>query len=243
MLGAVEPGERVLNGRLEDVRFYGRALADNEIPALLSEPQKPDPALVGRWTSRSLAVKQWGNLARADLPAEYVVRGRPDQDDGYRGIWYCNQGQKDEYVYKYSGGLGTYCQPQPVVSIGESTRRSSATAARSRAIPRSSGNCARSPTTTTGRAGCQGPRSWSTSAPTTPDNRSSPWTPRATVWIFSSRHQPAFVRVGQQGPTTSTTSTRVDHQLPTRSPGTCRDKFLFLQALYHGGRKLHFQTA
>jgi len=29
--------------------------------------------------------------------------------DGYRGIWYSNQPQGDEYVYKYSGGLGTYC--------------------------------------------------------------------------------------------------------------------------------------
>lgn len=29
--------------------------------------------------------------------------------DGYRGIWYFNQETKDEYVYKYSGGLGTYC--------------------------------------------------------------------------------------------------------------------------------------
>jgi len=31
------------------------------------------------------------------------------KDDGYRGIWYCNEAQNDEYVYKYSGGLGTYC--------------------------------------------------------------------------------------------------------------------------------------
>jgi hypothetical protein len=49
------------------------------------------------------------------------------KDDGYRGIWYSNQRQNDEYVYKYSGGrysnqrqndeyvykysggLGTYC--------------------------------------------------------------------------------------------------------------------------------------
>ena len=30
-------------------------------------------------------------------------------DDGYRGIWYMNQPSHDEYVYKYSGGLGTYC--------------------------------------------------------------------------------------------------------------------------------------
>jgi len=31
------------------------------------------------------------------------------KDDGYRGIWYMNQPSYDEYVYKYSGGLGTYC--------------------------------------------------------------------------------------------------------------------------------------
>lgn len=30
------------------------------------------------------------------------------KEDGYRGIWYSNQPSKDEYVYKYSGGLGTY---------------------------------------------------------------------------------------------------------------------------------------
>ena len=29
--------------------------------------------------------------------------------NGYRGIWYYNQKSDDEYVYKYSGGLGTYC--------------------------------------------------------------------------------------------------------------------------------------
>ena len=29
--------------------------------------------------------------------------------NGYRGIWYMNQPSGDEYVYKYSGGLGTYC--------------------------------------------------------------------------------------------------------------------------------------
>ena len=31
------------------------------------------------------------------------------KDDGYRGVWYMNQPSHDEYVYKYSGGLGTYC--------------------------------------------------------------------------------------------------------------------------------------
>lgn len=31
------------------------------------------------------------------------------KDTGYRGLWYMNQPSHDEYVYKYSGGLGTYC--------------------------------------------------------------------------------------------------------------------------------------
>jgi hypothetical protein len=35
-----------------------------------------------------------------------TINGR---DTGYRGIWYMNQPSGDEYVYKYSGGLGTYC--------------------------------------------------------------------------------------------------------------------------------------
>ena len=30
------------------------------------------------------------------------------KDDGYRGIWYFNQRLNNEYVFKYSGGLGTY---------------------------------------------------------------------------------------------------------------------------------------
>lgn len=34
------------------------------------------------------------------------------KDDGYRGIWYYNQPAHDEYVYKYSGGFGTYPQQQ-----------------------------------------------------------------------------------------------------------------------------------
>ena len=29
--------------------------------------------------------------------------------NGYRGIWYSNQPSGDEYAFKYSGGLGTYC--------------------------------------------------------------------------------------------------------------------------------------
>lgn len=31
-----------------------------------------------------------------------------EKANGYKGIWYMNQPSNDEYVYKYSGGLGTY---------------------------------------------------------------------------------------------------------------------------------------
>lgn len=41
------------------------------------------------------------------LQAEQITLNQ--KADGYRGIWYMNQPSNDEYVYKYSGGLGTYC--------------------------------------------------------------------------------------------------------------------------------------
>lgn len=31
------------------------------------------------------------------------------REDGYRRIWYMNQPAGDEFAYKYSGGLRTYC--------------------------------------------------------------------------------------------------------------------------------------
>lgn len=41
--------------------------------------------------------------------------------DGYRGIWYMNQRSNDEYVYKYSGGLGTYCAKHKPFAIYSKT--------------------------------------------------------------------------------------------------------------------------
>jgi hypothetical protein len=37
--------------------------------------------------------------------------------DGYRGIWYMNQGTRDEYRYKYSGGFATYPQQHIPIAI------------------------------------------------------------------------------------------------------------------------------
>ena len=43
------------------------------------------------------------------LSVASTSHGVNPRDTGYRGIWYMNQPSGDEYVYKYSGGLGTYC--------------------------------------------------------------------------------------------------------------------------------------
>lgn len=39
------------------------------------------------------------------------------QADGFRGIWYFNQPSKDEYKYKYSGGMATYPQQHIPIAI------------------------------------------------------------------------------------------------------------------------------
>ena len=41
----------------------------------------------------------------ASAPAVHPV----SKASGYHGIWYANQRMDSEYIYKYSGGLGTYC--------------------------------------------------------------------------------------------------------------------------------------
>jgi hypothetical protein len=46
-----------------------------------------------------------GLSAAAQAPLESFGEPVP----GYRGIWYSNEKTNNEYVYKYSGGLGTYC--------------------------------------------------------------------------------------------------------------------------------------
>ena len=59
--------------------------------------------------------------AAALLAAGLAIRicaGAPQpKDDGYRGIWYYNQATKDEYKYKYSGGMATYPQQHVPIAI------------------------------------------------------------------------------------------------------------------------------
>ncbi len=62
---------------------------------------------VSRLILISVSLTELFILAGSALAADPLTLNQPDT--GYRGIWYYNQKSNDEYVYKYSGGLGTYC--------------------------------------------------------------------------------------------------------------------------------------
>ncbi len=51
-------------------------------------------------------------------PAAFFLSAAPlETADGYRGIWYYNQPTKDEFRYKYSGGMATYPQQHAPIAI------------------------------------------------------------------------------------------------------------------------------
>ena len=112
-IGALLPFDRVLDGELDDVRVYGRPLSAEDVASLYEDPEgEPElsQGLVARYTAASLGGAVWRNTAGGP-DAEYHADAERvyERADGYRGIWYYNQPSGDEYVYKYSGGLGTYC--------------------------------------------------------------------------------------------------------------------------------------
>ena len=106
--------DRILKGSLTDIRIWNRVLGAEEVKAVFGDEARSGlgEALLCRWDTHS-----------TDTVIENGVQGAPSlvkiqpvfaallntKADGFRGIWYFNQPSKDEYVYKYSGGLGTYC--------------------------------------------------------------------------------------------------------------------------------------
>jgi len=61
-----------------------------------------------RWRLAALVSLLFAALVCAANESDTVLT-LDAKDTGYRGIWYMNQPLKNEYRYKYSGGLGTYC--------------------------------------------------------------------------------------------------------------------------------------
>lgn len=113
-IGALDERQRALTGRMDDIRMWSRALAPEEVAALAAGNSPPAIArgLTACWSAASLEGDTWKNEAPDGPDAARIEKGDilvNRKEDGYRGIWYFNQPSNDEYVYKYSGGLGTYC--------------------------------------------------------------------------------------------------------------------------------------
>ena len=112
-LGALAPDVRVLDGELEDVRIWNRALSAAEAAEVFRGASEGSLAegLVARWLRQGLEGNTWSGAFAAAPAAVYRTDAEPviaqDKDDGYRGIWF-TLGQFREYGDKYSGGLGTY---------------------------------------------------------------------------------------------------------------------------------------
>lgn len=118
VIGGLNPTERILRGRLAGLRVWRRALTADEVMAVVSGEtgSRLTDGLIAAYDPAGLAGEVWKSaLASApdahrnepiDPKAGVLINAK---DDGYRGIWYYNQPSNDEYVYKYSGGYGTYC--------------------------------------------------------------------------------------------------------------------------------------
>ena len=107
-------GDRAFEGELDDVALWNRALTDEDVAKIYeSGANSCDDALIAFWTSEGLEENvKFLNAGIGVLRAERrVFCDNPllnQKDSGYRGVWYYNQKLDVEYVYKYSGGLGTY---------------------------------------------------------------------------------------------------------------------------------------
>ena len=106
--------DRILKGSMTDIRIWNRVLDAHEARQLTVNDawQGQDRELVAHWMTHPTDT----TIANRVEGAPELVKGQPvlavllnRKMDGFRGIWYFNQPSNDEYVYKYSGGLGTYC--------------------------------------------------------------------------------------------------------------------------------------
>lgn len=104
--------ERILKGALDDVRIWNTVLTDDQISSVC-KGEAVESDLIAQWSLRGYSdngIKSDKGL-KLELakyqPADTTLIN--EKYSGFRGIWYFNQKSGDEYVYKYSGGLGTYC--------------------------------------------------------------------------------------------------------------------------------------
>ena len=83
-------------------------------PRIHGDPHGQAPLM---WLCRSLMETEDARPAEPQMePASFKQDAERNgfrllnrKTDGFRGIWYMNQFSNDEFVYKYSGGMGVYC--------------------------------------------------------------------------------------------------------------------------------------
>lgn len=101
--------------RFEVTRPNGVVVIDRYFFADTLEQLPQDPPPVAFAAAQPVA-----NAAAVPASREQTAPttgGRLQPDDGYRGIWYYNQPTKDEYKFKYSGGMATYPQQHAPIAI------------------------------------------------------------------------------------------------------------------------------
>ena len=167
--------------------------------------------------------------------------------DGYRGIWYYNQPSNDEYVYKYSGGLGTYCAKHiPLAIYAEAAHKTFFCYGGSRSDRNS----------LLEMVACYDHDSHTVPRPTilvdkgTDDAHDNPvlsLDPDGHVWVFASAHgtsRPAYIYRSTEPYAVDAfelvSDKNYSYPQPWHIPG---HGFLFLHTLYHGGRFLHCSTS
>ena len=113
VLGAYDGGhDRILTGAADDVRIWNAVLDGDQIRTVCDGGQVEN-GLLAQWTRRGYSDngiepdKGAGIRLAKYQPVDTTLINQ--KYSGFRGIWYFNQKSGDEYVYKYSGGLGTYC--------------------------------------------------------------------------------------------------------------------------------------
>jgi len=168
-------------------------------------------------------------------------------DDGYRGIWYSNQPQGDEYVFKYSGGLGTYCaKHRPFAVYAEAVDKTffcyGGTAKGGRELLHMVSYYDHATGTV--------PRPTILLNKHTDDAHDNPvlsLDERGHIWIFSSSHgtaRPSYISVSRQpyriDAFERVSKTNFSYPQPYYIPG---EGFLFLHTRYGGGRRLFQMTS
>lgn len=170
-----------------------------------------------------------------------------EKADGYRGIWYFNQETKDEYVYKYSGGLGTYCADHiPMAVYAPKVRKTFFVY----------GGASEDGKSLLEMVGYYDHKRKQVCRPTilmdkhTEDAHDNPviaLDDKGYVWVFASAHgtsRPAFIFKSKEPYSIDdfeqVAKTNFSYPQPWWIPGK---GFLFLQTIYQGGRMLFSTTS